>query len=102
VLTKSGPLKAVRKALPAKVDLRKWCSPIEDQGQLGSCTADAGAGRMEYFERHAFGTHLGASRLFLYKVTRNLLGWTGNQGPYLRSTMKSMVLLGIPPWILLN
>src|SRR5689334_12008911 len=26
-------------ALPRHVDLREWCSPIEDQGQLGSCTA---------------------------------------------------------------
>ena len=38
-----------------------------------------------------------ASRLFLYKVTRNLLEWTGDQGAYLRSTMKAMVLFGLPP-----
>ena len=30
--------------LPAAVDLRKWASPVEDQGTLGSCTAQAGAG----------------------------------------------------------
>jgi C1A family cysteine protease len=97
LLRQSGPMKAVKKALPANADLRKWCSPVEDQGQLGSCTANAGVGLMEYFERRAFGRHLDASRLFLYKVTRNLLGWTGDQGAYLRSTMKSMVLFGIPP-----
>jgi C1A family cysteine protease len=33
--------------LPASVDLRKWCSPIEDQGGIGSCTANAGAGVIE-------------------------------------------------------
>ena len=27
------------KSLAASVDLREWCSPIEDQGNLGSCTA---------------------------------------------------------------
>ena len=27
--------------LPAKVDLRPLCSKVEDQGQLGSCTANA-------------------------------------------------------------
>jgi len=31
--------------LPASIDLRSQCSPIEDQGQLGSCTANALAGR---------------------------------------------------------
>src|SRR5678816_4690021 len=29
------------KATPTSVDLRQWCSDIEDQGQLGSCTAHA-------------------------------------------------------------
>lgn len=97
VLAKSEALKTAKKGLPATVDLRKWCSPIEDQGELGSCTANAGVGLLEYFERRAFGRHLDASRLFLYKVTRNLLGWKGDQGAYLRSTMKGMVLFGIAP-----
>jgi C1A family cysteine protease len=30
--------------LPKKVDLRKDCSPVEDQEVLGSCTANALAG----------------------------------------------------------
>ena len=84
--------------LPSSVtDLRQWCSPIEDQGQLGSCTANAGVGVVEYFERRAFGKHLDASRLFLYKATRNLLHWTGDTGAYLRSTMEALVLFGVPP-----
>ena len=29
------------KKLPKKVDLRRGCSRVEDQGQLGSCTANA-------------------------------------------------------------
>lgn len=96
-LARSARLKSAKKKLPAKVDLRAWCSPVEDQGALGSCTANAGVGLLEYFERRAHGKHLDASRLFLYKVTRNLLGWKGDQGAYLRSTMKSMVLFGIAP-----
>lgn len=83
--------------LPATADLRQWCSPIEDQGQLGSCTANAGVGILEYFERRAFGRHLDASRLFLYKATRDLLHWTGDTGALLRSTMQAMVLFGVPP-----
>jgi C1A family cysteine protease len=84
-------------ALPSSADLRQWCSRIEDQGDLGSCTANAGVGLVEYFERRAFGRYLDASRLFLYKTTRNLLGWTGDTGAYLRDTMKAMVLFGVPP-----
>jgi C1A family cysteine protease len=30
-------------AIPAQVDVRNWCSPIENQGQIGSCTAHAGS-----------------------------------------------------------
>jgi C1A family cysteine protease len=78
-------------------DLRPWCSPIEDQGSLGSCTAHAGVGLLEYFEKRAKGIYLDASRLFLYKVTRRLLGWTGDTGAYLRNTMGAMVLFGVPP-----
>lgn len=84
-------------SIPAKVDLRAWCSPIEDQGQIGSCTAHAGVGMLEFYERKAYGEHLDASRLFLYKVTRNLLGWTGDTGAFLRSTMGAMALFGVPP-----
>jgi len=96
MISKVGVAKAP-KALPASIDLRKWFSPIEDQGSLGSCTAHAGVGLIEYFEKRAFGKHLDASRLFLYKVTRNLLHWTGDTGAFLRSTMGALVLFGVPP-----
>ncbi len=84
-------------SLPNEVDLIPWCSPIEDQGKLGSCTANAGVGLVEYFETKAFGKHIDASRLFLYKVTRNLMHLTGDTGAFLRTTMGSMVLFGVPP-----
>jgi len=96
-----GPAIAAKKpkpkALPASVDLRAWCSPVEDQADLGSCTANAGAGIIEYYERKAFGRHIDASRLFLYKVTRNLMKQKGDTGAYLRKTMGAMVLFGVPP-----
>ena len=44
MLKKTGITKSQVKKLPAKVDLRKWCSPIEHQGNIGSCTAQAGVG----------------------------------------------------------
>ncbi len=97
LLAKSQAVKKALAAPPSKIDLRQWCSPIKDQGQLGSCTANAASGLMEYFELHAFGTYLDGSRLFLYKVERDLLGWTGDQGAYLRTAMQAMVLFGVPP-----
>ena len=96
MLKKAGTIENSRLALPANGDLRAWCSPIEDQRRLGSCTAHAGVGLVEYFERRAFGTHIDASRLFLYKATRNLLHWSGDTGAYLRTTMEAMVLFGLP------
>ena len=97
VLSKSRLLKSKAAKLPASVDLRQWCSPIEDQGDLGSCTANAGVGLLEYYERRTRGHYLDGSRLFLYKATRDLLGWTGDQGADLRTTMKAMALFGVPP-----
>jgi C1A family cysteine protease len=97
MLAKVGATTSAPAALPASVDLRPWCSPMEDQKTIGSCTAHAGVGLVEYFERRAFGKHLDASRLFLYKVTRNLLHWTGDTGAFLRSTMYALTLFGVPP-----
>jgi C1A family cysteine protease len=82
---------------PPAVDLREWCAPVEDQGRLGSCTAQAGVGIIEYYERKSFGRHIDASRLFLYKVTRNLMKMREDSGAYLRSTIGAMVLFGVPP-----
>lgn len=97
MLSGVGMAKAAKAGLPATADLTAWCSDIEDQGSLGSCTAHAGVGMVEYFERRAFGRHIDASRLFLYKTTRNLLHWTGDTGAFLRSTMGALALFGLPP-----
>ena len=86
----------LRTSLKAKVDLRDWCSPVENQLELGACTAHAAAGIVEYFERRAFGKHIDASRLFLYKTTRNLMQVTGDTGAWLRETMGALVLCGVP------
>ena len=84
------------KAPPPVVDLRQWCSPIENQRNLGSCTAHAAVGVVEYFERRAFGKHIEGSRLFVYKATRNLMQVTGDTGAWLRNTMGALVLCGVP------
>jgi C1A family cysteine protease len=89
--------KDAKVTLPTSVDLKQWFSPIEDQENIGSCTAQAGVGLVEYFQRKAFGKHVDTSRLFLYKVTRNLLHWQGDTGAYLRATMAALRCFGVPP-----
>lgn len=97
ILKKTGVTKRKTTKIPAKVDLRKWCSPIEHQGNIGSCTAQSGVGILEYFEKRSFGKIIDASRLFLYKTTRNLMKETGDCGGFLRYTMGAMALFGLPP-----
>jgi len=97
MLTKVGVQKPIKAGLPKSVSLVNWFSPVEDQEELGSCTANAGVGLVEYFERRAFGKHIDASRLFLYKATRNLMKEKGDNGAFLRTTMGALVLFGVPP-----
>ena len=83
--------------LPAQVDLRSGFSPVFDQGQLGSCTANAAAGLIDYFEKAANRSYVAPSRLFIYKVARDLAGVTGDAGAFLRTTMEALKLFGAPP-----
>jgi C1A family cysteine protease len=82
--------------LAPSVDLRPWFSAVENQGNLGSCTAHAGVGIVEYFQNRAYGKHIEGSRLFVYKTTRNLMGVTGDTGAWLRNVMGALVLCGVP------
>jgi C1A family cysteine protease len=52
---------------------------------------------MEYMMLRASVRHFDLSRLFLYKTTRKLLGWTGDTGAYLRSTLQAAATFGVPP-----
>jgi len=92
----------------SRVDLRStgFLSPIEDQGNLGSCTAHAVTGILEYGERQSFGKYLDHSRLFLYRVSRKLYYKTrgpvaiGDTGSEIRTTIKALAAIGSPPeWI---
>ena len=92
-----APSPGLSNALPDSVDLRQWCSPIEDQGAIGSCTAFAGAGLVEYSMRRAFNIHVDVSPLFLYKTTRNVMGVTGDTGAWLRDMLKALGMCGVAP-----
>jgi len=68
--------KAIRPVvrLPEKTDLREFCSSVEDQGQLGSCTANALAGNLEYLDRKGI---LGTCPTSQVAQMGNLRSWTG-------------------------
>jgi C1A family cysteine protease len=95
-MTKKLGMGAAKMKASTSVDLRKWCSPVENQGSLGSCTAHAGIGIVEYYEKRAFNKYFDGSRLFLYKTTRNLMQVTGDAGGWLRCAMGALVLCGVP------
>jgi C1A family cysteine protease len=82
--------------LPTSADLREYFGPAEDQGKINACTAHCAIALVEYFEKRSSNEEFDASRLFLYKVQRNLLRWTGDQGAYLRTAMGALALIGVP------
>jgi len=83
--------------VPDKVDLRPLCSPVEDQGNLGSCTANAGVGVYETLEaKQGMKPFEDKSRLFLYYNTRSLEGTTGqDSGASIRDTIRAMARWGL-------
>jgi C1A family cysteine protease len=89
--------RTARSARPASVEWREYCPPVDDQQNLNSSTAHALIGLVQYFERRASGKVIDGSRLFLYKMARRLLDWTGDTGATLRATLRALVRFGLPP-----
>ena len=85
------------KILPEKIDNSKYCSPVKDQGQLGSCTANMAANMYEYMCKRGKSSYVELSRLFIYKTTRWLLHLSGDTGAYIRSALGALVVYGAPP-----
>ena len=85
--------------LPPSVDLRSGCPVVYDQGQIGSCTANAiGAAhqfeQMKQDKEKAFNP----SRLFIYWNERDMEGSVGQDaGAQIRDGIKSVVSLGVCP-----
>jgi len=82
--------------VPTVVDLRSVCPPILDQGNLGSCTANAGVETYNFLELKDKVPYVELSRLFLYYVTRSLEGTTRyDSGCYIRDVVKALTKFGI-------
>lgn len=85
--------------LPIQIDLRKRCPAIYDQGQLGSCTANAIGAAMQFERRKQ---HLKPdfvpSRLFLYYNERALEhSIQSDAGAQIRDGIKCVAKLGDCP-----
>jgi C1A family cysteine protease len=82
-------------SLPEKADLRPDMPLVYDQGQLGSCTANAGGAAFAYMHKKNQKELFMPSRLFIYYNTRmrdNTIKY--DAGSTIRSTIKAMVSYG--------
>jgi len=84
--------------LPPSVDLRPICSPVENQGQLGSCTANALAGALEFLERKDNIKFVDLSRLFIYYDERAIEHTVkSDSGAQIRDGVKTLAKQGVCP-----
>lgn len=95
----SAYLKAVPFKLPAVVDLRPLCPPVYDQGQLGSCTANAIAALFQFDEmKESTVKAVQPSRLFIYYNERVMEGSVStDSGAQIRDGIKSVHKIGVCP-----
>jgi len=83
--------------LPGNVDLRsKFPLPFQQGGTL-SAPAQAMASLVAYFESVAFERYAIPSRLFIYKMARQLMGVQGDSGAFIRSCCEAVTNFGAPP-----
>jgi len=86
-------------ALPPSTDLRAQCPPVYDQGDLGSCTANAVAGAHQFSQiKQSEPKVFSPSRLFIYYNER-VIEHTVNSdsGAMIRDGMKSVGRRGVCP-----
>jgi C1A family cysteine protease len=82
-------------ALPPKVDLREGFSPVYDQGEIGSCTANAIGAAFQFAQKKQGLADFMPSRLFIYYNERVMLGTVDeDSGAIIRDGIKSVNKLG--------
>lgn len=85
-------------ALPPSVDLRSQCPPVYDQGQLGSCTANAIGAAFQFEQRKQKIADFVPSRLFIYYNERVIEGSVGtDSGAQIRDGVKGAATIGVCP-----
>jgi C1A family cysteine protease len=94
----AAPVTALAKP-PPKVDLRRKCPPVYDQGQLGSCTANAIAAALQFDRmKQRLKPKFVPSRLFIYYNERVMEGTVStDSGAQIRDGIKSVAQQGDCP-----
>lgn len=88
----------VIQTIPDGVDLRAQCPPVYDQGQIGSCTANAIAAALEFEMMKQGLPSFTPSRLFIYYNERSIEGTVGSDaGAFIRDGIKSVASQGDCP-----
>ena len=83
-------------ALPPSADLRSGCPPVYNQGQIGSCTANAIGAAFEFETMKQGLADFMPSRLFIYYNERAMEGHTAtDSGAQIRDGVKSVATLGV-------
>ncbi len=86
------------KELPPIIDMRSEMPPIFNQGELGSCTANATGAQTWHLELKAGHPSIEPSRLFTYYNSRVLQGTIKHDsGASIRNSIKSTVRWGVAP-----
>ena len=98
----AAPVEELEK-LPPKVDMRKQCPAAYNQGQLGSCTANAIGGALEFDQMKQKQKAFTPSRLFIYYNERVIEGTVhSDSGAMLRDGVKTVAKQGAcketPTW----
>jgi C1A family cysteine protease len=90
------PPAKVARALPARVDLRNGFAACYNQGRLGSCTANAISGALQFLEKKEGSADPEMpSRLFIYFNERSLEGTVASDsGAQIRDGIKSVAKRG--------
>jgi C1A family cysteine protease len=89
---------AVLSALPPYIDLRAQCPAVYDQGMLGSCTANAIGGAIEFDRIKQSLPDYVPSRLFIYYNERAIEGTVEiDSGAMIRDGIKSVASEGACP-----
>jgi C1A family cysteine protease len=84
--------------VPPLVDLRPFCPPVYDQGQLGSCTANALGAAYEFEQMKQKEAYSMPSRLFIYYNERAMEGTINSDaGAAIRDGIKSLINQGVCP-----
>jgi len=92
----SAPMEV--KTFPPKVDLTAQCPPVYDQGQLGSCTANAIAAAIEFDLMKEKKPVFMPSRLFIYYNERVIEHTVdSDSGAMIRDGIKSVAAQGDAP-----